>query len=82
MPIIRKLTVVGASRGITLPKSWIEEAEHTHGQKIKVITMEINDIITIRPVFESKEKVREANAPSSKSYPKPLREALYCQRKP
>ena len=52
MPILRKLTVVGDSRGITLPKSWIENAEQTEGKKIIAIALEVNGSITLNPVFE------------------------------
>ncbi len=52
MPIIRKLTTVGASKGITLPKSWLDNAEREAGKKIIAIALEVNGKITIHPVFE------------------------------
>jgi len=52
MPILRKLTTVGDARGITLPKSWIENAEREAGRKITDIALEINGQITLKPVFE------------------------------
>lgn len=52
MPIIRKLTTVGDSRGITLPKSWIESAEQETGRKMIAIALEVNHMITLQPVFE------------------------------
>ena len=73
MPIIRKMVQIGASKGVTLPKSWIEDAENTHGQKIEAIAMEINGLITLSPVFEPKtkklRKVREAAPLKSNSQP-------------
>jgi len=54
MPIIRKLTTVGSSRGVTLPKSWIDHIEKTSGRKIKEIAMEVNGSITLSPVPEPK----------------------------
>ncbi len=54
MPIIRKLLEVGNSRSITLPKSWLENAEQEEGKKIIAVTMEVNGQITIAPVFEKK----------------------------
>jgi len=54
MPILRRLTVVGDSRGITLPKSWIENAEQQAGKKIIAIALEVNGCITIKPIFENK----------------------------
>ena len=59
MPIIRKLTTVGDSKGITLPKSWIENAEQEAGKKIVAIAMEVNHIITLRPVFAKDKKKEE-----------------------
>jgi bifunctional DNA-binding transcriptional regulator/antitoxin component of YhaV-PrlF toxin-antitoxin module len=54
VPIIRKLTTIGDSRGITIPKSWIENAESKAKKKIVAIAMEIDGIINLRPVFEEK----------------------------
>ena len=73
MPIIRKMVQVGASKGVTLPKSWIEDAENAHGQKIEAIAMEINGLITLSPVFEPKteklNKVGEAQPDQGKGTP-------------
>jgi len=52
MPIIRKLTCVGDSKGITLPKSWIENAEREAGKKMVEVALEINGTIIIKPIFE------------------------------
>lgn len=52
MPILRKLTVVGDSRGITLPASWIKNAEQENGKKMTALALEVNGSITIHPVFE------------------------------
>lgn len=54
MPIVRKLTCVGDSKGITLPKSWIDNAEEEAGRKIVAIALEVDSIITLQPVFEKK----------------------------
>jgi antitoxin component of MazEF toxin-antitoxin module len=65
MPIIRKLTTVGDSRGITLPKSWIENAEQEAGKKIIAIALEVDRVITISPVFE-KDHIKETLKPTQK----------------
>jgi len=52
MPIIRKLTTVGDARGLTLPKSWIENAEREAGKKIVYLALEVDGVITIQPIFE------------------------------
>jgi hypothetical protein len=51
MPIVRKLMAVGNSKSITLPKSWIENAEQQAGKKIIAIALEVNGKITLQPVF-------------------------------
>jgi hypothetical protein len=51
MPIVRKLMDVGNSKSITLPKSWIENAEQQAGKKIIAIALEVNGKITLQPVF-------------------------------
>jgi antitoxin component of MazEF toxin-antitoxin module len=55
MPIIRKVTTVGAARGITLPKSWIECIERETGQKLKEVMLEVNKTLTVTPVLQRKE---------------------------
>ena len=53
MPIVRKLMNVGVdSKAITLPKSWITNAEIENGKKIIAIALEVNGVITLTPVFE------------------------------
>lgn len=61
MPIVRKLTTIGESKGVTLPKSWIENAEEQAGKKMVAIALEVDKIITLQPVFEKdKEEVKVA----------------------
>jgi hypothetical protein len=54
MPILRKLTQIGESKGITLPKSWIENAEEQAGKKMVAIALEVDQVITLQPIFEKK----------------------------
>jgi hypothetical protein len=51
MPILRKLTSIGSSKGITLPKSWIAHAEEESCSKITALALEIGDEIRIIPIF-------------------------------
>jgi hypothetical protein len=53
MPIIRKLIQVGASKAVSLPKSWIELAERKSGRKITALALEVNGSITLQPIFET-----------------------------
>lgn len=58
MPIIRKILNIGDSRAISLPKSWLENAEEEAGKKIVAIALEIDRVIILEPVFEkSKEAI-------------------------
>ena len=54
VPIIRKILNVGDSRAITIPKSWLENAEENAGKKIIALALEVDRKITIEPVFEKK----------------------------
>lgn len=51
MPIIRKLTCIGDARGVTLPKSWIAEAEEVAGKRMVALKLEVDGVITLAPVF-------------------------------
>jgi antitoxin component of MazEF toxin-antitoxin module len=57
MPLIRKLVDIGSARGVTLPKSWIDNLEKTNGKLLEV-AMDINGSITISP-HKFKEKGRK-----------------------
>lgn len=57
MPIIRKLVTVGSSRGVTLPKSWLENVERSCGP-ITALAMEVDGKITLEPLVTKK---REKN---------------------
>jgi antitoxin component of MazEF toxin-antitoxin module len=54
MPIVRKITGHGGSRGVTLPASWINLIEKETGQKLKAVLMDIDGLITIKPLIEKK----------------------------
>lgn len=59
MPIIRKIIDFGkTSKGITLPKSWLEYYEKEAGKQIESVAMEVNKVLTIKPIF-AKEKPRQ-----------------------
>ena len=55
MPIKRKLTIVGNSRGVTLPKSWIDSTEEQAGHRIKEVYMKVDGVIVIAPVLKREE---------------------------
>jgi len=59
MPIIRKVIDFGkTSKGITLPKSWLEYYEQEAGKQIESVSMEVNKVLTIKPIF-AKEKPKQ-----------------------
>ena len=51
---------VGTSKAISLPKSWLLNAEEEAGKKIVAVALEINNVITISPVFERKAEAAKA----------------------
>jgi len=53
MPVIRKLIFLGDSYGVTIPKSWVQNAEEKEGRKMVAVSMEINGNITIHPEFQN-----------------------------
>jgi len=61
MPIIRKVIDVGkTSKGITLPKSWLEYYEKEAGKQIESVAMEVNSILTIKPIFAKKKPKQDS----------------------
>ncbi len=52
MPIIRSILNLGNSKAVTIPKSWLTNAEDQTGRKVIALAMEINENITLQPVFE------------------------------
>jgi len=56
MPIIRRVTTVGAARGITLPKSWLEYLERRYGVKIREVAIEVDEKLTIIPIISNEGK--------------------------
>lgn len=56
MPLEKKIMNVGGSKLITIPKSWIENAERTKGKKVIAIGMEIDGSIKLTPIYEKEVK--------------------------
>lgn len=51
MPIVRKIIAFGnSSKGVTLPKSWLDFLEEKHG-KVEAVTMEVDGQIIIKPII-------------------------------
>jgi len=58
MPLVRRIIEVGkTSKGVILPKSWLDLLEKKHG-KVEAVTMEVNGQLIIKPIL-SKEKEPE-----------------------
>ena len=53
MPIQRKIIQVGRSYAITLPKTWVENAEDQAGKKMVAVAMEVNGDIKLHPLFKN-----------------------------
>ncbi len=56
MPIIRSILNLGNSKAVTIPKSWLANAENQTGKKGIAIAMDVNESITLQPVFEKETK--------------------------
>lgn len=54
MPIKRKLIIIGRSYAVTLPKTWVQDAQEKAGREMEYVAMEVNGHITIKPVFNGK----------------------------
>jgi len=53
MPITRKIINIGnSSRGICLPKSWIEFIEKKAGQRVLEVAIEVDGDLKISPILE------------------------------
>jgi antitoxin component of MazEF toxin-antitoxin module len=64
MPIIRRIIDIGNSKAITIPKSWITNAEDEAGKKVVALALEVDGSITLQPVFE-KQTNFEKNEPTN-----------------
>jgi len=64
MPIIRSVIDLGNSKAVTIPKSWITNAEEKTGRKIIALAMEVDGTITMQPIFE-KETNQEIIKPTT-----------------
>ena len=63
MPIIRSILNLGNSKAVTIPKSWLTNAEDQTGRKIIALAMDVNTTITLQPVFEKTPKPTTQNSP-------------------
>ncbi len=52
MPIVRKIIGIGGSRGITIPKDWLDWIERTTGERVIEVTIEVNGVLKVSPVLE------------------------------
>ena len=59
MPIIRRIITIGHSKAITIPKSWITNAEDEAGKKVIALALEVNGSITLQPVFDKETHQRK-----------------------
>jgi len=62
MPIVRKIVHIGqTSRGIILPKSWLEFHEKQNDSRITEVAIEVNSVLKVSPIFPKKKdrKARE-----------------------
>jgi len=61
-PIIRKIIRVGASKAVSIPKSWLEYWERESGQKIIEVAVEVDRVLTISPILpKMPDRTKEAH---------------------
>lgn len=59
MPLVRRIIEVGkTSKGVILPKSWLDFLEKKHG-KIDAVSMEVNGQLIIRPITQEANEDRK-----------------------
>ncbi len=63
MPIIRSILNLGNSKAVTIPKSWLTNAEDQTGKKVIALAMDVNESITLQPVFEKETKPLQQSVP-------------------
>ena len=52
MPLVRKIIEVGkTSKGVILPKSWLDFLEKKHG-RIDAVSIEVNGHLIIKPILD------------------------------
>jgi antitoxin component of MazEF toxin-antitoxin module len=52
MPLVRKIIGIGkTSKGVILPKSWLDFLEEKHG-KVEAVTMEVDGQLIIKPILK------------------------------
>lgn len=54
MPLKRKIIAIGDSKGVTIPKSWLELVEEQTGKPIDYVVMEVNSALVILPLVDGK----------------------------
>jgi len=55
MPIIRKVVKVGDSKGITIPKSWLDYIEKENEVEVTEVAIEVDKVLIIKPILPKKE---------------------------
>lgn len=53
MPIIRKIILLGNSKVVCIPRSWLRFYESESGQKIERVSIEVNRKLVIEPYISS-----------------------------
>jgi antitoxin component of MazEF toxin-antitoxin module len=55
-PIIRKVVAVGDSKGITIPKSWLDFVERECGSTIEEVAIEVDKVLIVSPILPKKKQ--------------------------
>lgn len=60
MPLIRKVSRIGNSKAVFLPKTWFEYFEEKIGQQIEFVAIEVDQKLEITPYIPKLKKKVEA----------------------
>lgn len=54
MGLLRKIVKFGNGEGVFLPASWLKYLEQERGERPKEVSIEVNEELIIKPVFDKK----------------------------
>lgn len=56
MPLLKRIVRLGKdTRGVSLPAEWFAYWARVRGKEVTEVEMDLNDVITLRPVFPTHE---------------------------
>lgn len=70
VPQIKKIVIIGESKGVTFPKVWLDYNKKRYGREIKeVLMVESDQSLIFSPIVPSKERTRTAQTSEGETKP-------------